>query len=126
MGGYCIPTDRHLHSRAMENYNLNDKLNFLSSVDAIKISLFVAFLLGLLYFIMAQWLAHIVSWLVVGLAAVTCLILATLLYTDHSISLSHVSGLKTLFSVFLVFVACALLINLFWNRYSLKVSWVFL
>lgn len=126
LGGYCIPSDKHLHSVALQNYNLHDKINFLSSVDAIKISLLVAFLLGVVYFLMAQWLSHIISWLIVAMAALSCLILAALLYTDKSVSLAHASNFKTIFSVILVFIACALLINLFWNRYSLKVSWVFL
>lgn len=126
LGGYCIPTDKYLYSRALRNYNIKEKLDFIQSYDNVKISLGVALLMGVIFLVLVQCLPKTMSWLTIALAAVGCLVLAVVLLCDKSASLRAYHGWIVFISVLLLLLALGLVLNLLWNSYSVKVSGIFL
>lgn len=126
LGGYCVPTDKYLYSKAIHHYNIKDKLNFIRSYDNVKISLGVALLLGTVFLALVQCMPKTMSWLVILLSAVGCLILAVLLFRDKSPSLLALGKWVPFLGLLLLLFAVGLIFNILWNRYTIKISGIFL
>jgi hypothetical protein len=86
----------------------------------------VALGLGIVYLLLAQCLPKTMSWLSIVLAAIGCVALVIVLLSDHSPSLAGYTGLVNFLLITLLMLAFGLVLNLIWNRYSIKVSGIFL
>ncbi len=92
LGGFCVASDNNLYNKAVESYRLEEKINFIKALDIVKWALAIALVLGILYVVAVQFFPKTMSWLILILAAISCLLMAIVLFIDQSPSLSHYQG----------------------------------
>lgn len=126
LGGYCIPDDTNTYNKAMYNYNLKEKVNFMRAYDTVRMSVAIALGLGVLMMVFVQCWPRLLGWVVVILAVVAGVVLAVLMIVDNGPSLAGNKGLAVAIGVLLVILAVGLALNLFWLKYSIRISGIFL
>lgn len=112
LGGFCAPLDEASKQRLMDTANLNEKWNFLNIYDAIRISLLIAFGLGILWMICVQICPRAMAMIVAILAIISLIVLGIMIWAGKLSGISDwvkivlgivLIGIALLFTCFLCF-----------------------
>ena len=83
MGGFCTPTDESARVLLVKNANIEDKVEFTKLYDIAHLALLIAFLVGLFWMILVQFIPRVMAYVGIIFGSLILLIGAIIVLTDN-------------------------------------------